>query len=198
MRIVIGGPWREMKAQSKVTRMLLLLSCVSSVTWGSGCFTRKAPARPVIGVIGFAHPVIPAAAASAELEAPPDIAMDSAEAAPSLVISRSVPLRPRVTPAPVPDHVPAEKPAEPTIAPEVTSQAMTEAKVEAQHSLDQVQKNLAVAWGRTLNDAQKDLISKVRAFTDNAREAMRSGDWVRAKNLSKKAEVLSEQLAASL
>jgi exosome complex RNA-binding protein Csl4 len=61
-----------------------------------------------------------------------------------------------------------------------------------------VEKHLTLALGRTLNAAQQDLISKVRGFTENAREAMRSGDWVRAKNLSKKAEVLSDQLAASL
>jgi hypothetical protein len=45
---------------------------------------------------------------------------------------------------------------------------------------------------------QEDLASKVRGFGDNAREAMRSGDWARAKSLAKKAEVLSEQLAGSL
>jgi hypothetical protein len=186
-----------MKAQSMVRTELLLLLC-ASVAWTSGCFTRKAPARPVIGVIGFAHPVIPAATVSAELEPPPDIPVDSAPEAPLLVTSRGVPARPRVVPAPAPDHTPAEKPTEPTIAPEVTSQEMTEAKAETQHSLDIVEKNLAVAWGRTLDATQQDLISKVRAFSDNAREAMRSGEWVRAKNLSKKAEVLSEQLAASL
>jgi hypothetical protein len=49
-----------------------------------------------------------------------------------------------------------------------------------------------------LNATQQDLVSKVRGFADNAREAMRSGEWVRAKNLSSKAEVLSEQLATSL
>jgi hypothetical protein len=185
-----------MKAQSKVKRNLVLLLC-ASVTWMSGCFTRRAPAKPNIGVIAFAHPVIPAPA-SAELEPPPDVPVDLAPEVPPLVTSRSAPPRPRVAPTPAPDHLPAEKPAEPTIAPEVTSQQMVEAKTEAQHSLDMVEKNLAVAWGRTLNDNQQDLISKVHAFTDNAREAMRSGDWERAKNLSKKAEVLSEQLAASL
>jgi hypothetical protein len=53
------------------------------------------------------------------------------------------------------------------------------------------------AQGKRLNAMQTDLVSKVRGFADNAREAMKSGDWVRAKNFSSKAEVLSEQLAAS-
>jgi len=60
-----------------------------------------------------------------------------------------------------------------------------------------VERNLTLAQGKKLNPTQQDLASKVRGFADNAREAMRTGDWVRAKNLSKKAEVLSEQLAES-
>ena len=186
-----------MKAQSKTTRKWLVLLCACAA-WTSGCFTRRTPARPVIGVIGFAHPVIPAAATSAELEEPPDIPIDFLAVAFPLVTSRSMPPKPRAAVVPAPDHAPAEKSAEPTIAPEVTSEEMTEAKAETQHSLDVVEKHMAVASGRTLNASQQDLISKVRGFTDNAREAMRTGDWVRAKNLSKKAEVLSEQLAAGL
>ena len=86
---------------------------------------------------------------------------------------------------------------EPTIAPEVTTEEMKAAQAETQRSLDMAEKNLTMAQGKKLNATQTDLVSKVRGFADNAREAMRSGDWVRAKNFSKKAEVLSEQLAAS-
>jgi len=86
----------------------------------------------------------------------------------------------------------------PTIAPEITSEEMRAAKEETQHSLDLAEKNLLMAQGRQLNAMQLDLVSKVRGFADNAREAMRSGDWVKAKNFSNKAQVLSEQLASSL
>jgi hypothetical protein len=75
---------------------------------------------------------------------------------------------------------------------------MTEARAEAQHSLDVAEKNLNMTQGKKLNATQEDLASKVRGFGDNAREAMRSGDWARAKSLAKKAEVLSAQLAGSL
>jgi len=79
----------------------------------------------------------------------------------------------------------------------VPTAELTAAKAETQHNLDLVERNLTLAQGKKLNPAQQDLASKVRGFADNAREAMRTGDWVRAKNLSKKAEVLSEQLAGS-
>jgi len=75
---------------------------------------------------------------------------------------------------------------------------MQAAKSDSEHSLDVAEKNLSLATGKTLNSMQQDLVSKVRGFSDTAREAMKAGDWVRAKNLSKKAEVLSAQLASSL
>ena len=114
-----------------------------------------------------------------------------------LVTSRNTPAKPRVAPPSPAEPAVAEKPAEPTIVPEVPTAELTAAKAETQHNLDLVERNLTLAQGKKLNPAQQDLASKVRGFADNAREAMRTGDWVRAKNLSKKAEVLSEQLAGS-
>lgn len=87
---------------------------------------------------------------------------------------------------------------EPTITPEVTTEELAEAKTETQQALDVTEKNLSMVQGKKLNPTQEDLASKVRGFADNAKEAVRSGDWVRARSLSKKAEMLSEQLAASL
>lgn len=87
---------------------------------------------------------------------------------------------------------------EPTIVPEVPTAELAAAKAETQQNLDLVERNLALAQGKKLNPTQQELASKVRGFADNAREAMRTGDWVQAKNLSKKAEVLAEQLAESL
>ena len=84
------------------------------------------------------------------------------------------------------------------MAPEVPTAEMLAAKNDSEHSLDVAEKNLSLASGRSLNPMQQDLVSKVRGFSDSAREAMKVGDWLRAKNLSKKAEVLSAQLADSL
>ena len=59
-------------------------------------------------------------------------------------------------------------------------------------------KNLNSAKGRSLNPTQADLNSKVAAFLQESKQAVREGDWTRARNLAKKAQVLSEELAASL
>jgi hypothetical protein len=185
-----------MGARAETRRKWLALVCLCAV-WTAGCFTRKPPTKTISYFVPFEHPVVRVVAAT-ELEAPPDISSDIPEAPPELAISRSAPVRPHVTPPSAPEPPPVGKPAEPVIAPELPTQEVNAAMAETQRNLDQMEKNLAVAWGRKLNPSQEDLISKVRGFAESAREAMRNGDWVRAKNLSKKAEVLSEELAASL
>jgi hypothetical protein len=60
------------------------------------------------------------------------------------------------------------------------------------------ERNLAAAAGKSLNAMQSDVASKVRSFISDAREAGRAGDWVRARDLAKKAQVLSEELVGSL
>ena len=60
------------------------------------------------------------------------------------------------------------------------------------------QKNLDAAKGRTLNPTQSDLASKVTSFLQESKDAAREGDWTRARNLAKKAQVLSEELSALL
>jgi len=172
----------------------LLLLCVC-VMCTSGCFARRTATKPVISVMGFAHPVIPPATVEAALEPPPDIPLEGPAELSPMVTSHNLPARPRVAVAPAPA---AEKKSEPIIAPEVTAEEMTAARAETEHNLDLAEKNLGPAGRRPLNATQLDVISKVRSFAESAREAMRSGDWERAKSLSKKAEVLSEQLAASL
>jgi hypothetical protein len=49
-----------------------------------------------------------------------------------------------------------------------------------------------------LNATQSDLVSKINGFLKYAREAAQAGDWSHARSLAKKAQVLSEELAASL
>jgi hypothetical protein len=175
--------------------MWLLLLCACAA-WASGCATRRTPGRSIVNGMGFAHPVIPSATADAALEPPPDVFFEPPAAPPKLVTGRSMPARPRVASAPAPAA--AGKPTEPSIAPEVTTEEMLAAKAETEQHLNLAEKNLALAAGRQLNATQQDVFSKVRSFAENAREAMRNGDWERAKSLSKKAEVLSGELAASL
>ena len=185
-----------MGTKSEARKKWLVLLCLC-VAWTAGCFTRRPAAKPIAYYVPVEHPVVRVATA-VELEAPPDIPSEVPEAPAELVISRSAPARPHVAPPPAPEPAPVEKAAEPVIAPELTKQEVNAAMAETQRNLEQMEKNLTLAWGRKLNASQQDLISKVRGFAESAREAMRNGDWVRAKNLSKKAEVLSEELAASL
>ena len=59
------------------------------------------------------------------------------------------------------------------------------------------EKNLQAANGKKLNASQTDLVGKVQGFLSQAREAIRANDWVRARNLALKAEVLSTELIKS-
>jgi hypothetical protein len=185
-----------MGTKSEARKKWLVLLCLC-VVWTAGCFTRRPAAKPIAYYVPVEHPKVRVATA-VELEAPPDIPSEVPEAPAELVISRSAPARPHVAPPPAPEPAPVEKASEPVIAPELTKQEVNAAMAETQRNLEQMEKNLTLAWGRKLNASQQDLISKVRGFAESAREAMRNGDWVRAKNLSKKAQVLSEELAASL
>jgi hypothetical protein len=183
-----------MKTQTETTKIWLAAMC-GCLVWSAGCDTRKPQAKPVVNFIAVVHPVIPPETAP-DLESPPNLSGEVPEP-PELALSKAQPARPHVAPAPTPEPA-AEKHPEPTIAPQVTTEEMIAAKTETQHDLDAAERNLAMAQGKSLNATQQDLASKIRGFADNAKEAMRVGDWVKAKNFSKKAEVLSEQLAESL
>jgi hypothetical protein len=150
----------------------------------------------MVNFIAAVRPVVPSAPA-AVLELPPDLPI-KLPTAPQIWPSRLQPPKPRVATPATQEPAETEKDVEPMMAPEMTPQEVVTAKTETQNELDVAEKNLAMTQGRKLNAVQDDLASKVRGFADSAREAMRNGDWVRARNLSKKAEVLSEQLAASL
>jgi hypothetical protein len=90
------------------------------------------------------------------------------------------------------------KPEVPLIAPQLTVEEATAAKQQTNQSVDIAERNLAATRGKNLGPAQTDLASKVRNFISDARDAARTNDWVRARDLAKKAQVLSEELAKSL
>jgi acetylglutamate kinase len=92
----------------------------------------------------------------------------------------------------------AEKMEAPMIAPQLTAQESAVAQQQTNQSLSIAENNLASARGKKLNAAQLDLVSKIRGFIKDAREAARIADWGSARSLAKKAQVLSEELAGSL
>jgi hypothetical protein len=185
-----------MSARTARSRKGLALLCVG-VLWTAGCVTRRPPKMTFSRYGGLQTPVVPTAVA-APLDAPPEMSFELAPTPAELASMRSAPAKPRVAPAPVAEPAKPEKQPQPVIVPEVNTQEMEAAKAEAQHNLDMVDKNLSLSSGKSLDAAQQDVVSKVHGFADGAREAMRTGDWVRARNLSKKAEVLSEELAGTL
>jgi hypothetical protein len=112
---------------------------------------------------------------------------------------RTAPPRPRAnTPPSATAGADAEKLGAPLIAPQLTPQESAIAQQQTTQSLSAADKNLESARGRTLNAAQSDLVSKIRSFIKDAREAVQIADWSRARSLAKKAQVLSEELAGSL
>jgi len=186
-----------MSAGTEPKNKWMALICVV-VVWMAGCFTKRPPVNATVPhYVPFERPVIPVATAAA-LDAPPDLSTEVPEAPAELAVAPSAPAKPHVAAPPVAEPSRTEKTPEPVIAPDLTTQEVSEARAETQRNLDMMEKNLTLAWGRKLNASQQDLVSKVRSFAENAKEAGRGGDWVRAKNLSRKAEVLSEELAASL
>lgn len=177
-------------------RILLLPMCLS-VLLCSGCLVKKRPAAHFENLV-LAHPVIPSPAAEGALSTAPDLGIEPAPMPVRLVVPRNSPARPKVAASPATEPAAAGKPSEPTIVPELSTGELEAAKADAQVSLDAAERNLAATRGKALNEAQADLASKIRGFMDAAREAMRNGDWQRATNLAKKAEVLSRELAGGL
>ena len=174
-------------------RILLLPACLSMMLC-SGCLVKKRPATHFEN-LALAHPVIPAPAVEAAVSEAPDLGIEPAPMPVRLGAPRNPPARPKVAALPATEPAAAGKPSEPTIVPELSTGELVAAKAEAQASLDATERSLAATRGKALNEAQTDLASKIRGFMDAAREAIKNGDWQRATNMAKKAEVLARELA---
>jgi hypothetical protein len=117
---------------------------------------------------------------------------------PPLLAVREVPARPHVAPAPAPENNVASKPEPPVIAPQLTPEETSAARQQMMNSLTVAEKNLGRSHGKALNANQSDLAAKIKGFIDDARSASKEGDWTRARSLATKAQILSEELVASL
>ncbi len=168
-----------------------------------GCIFRRKPAIPWTTAVQV-HPTLQARADSpddVDLQAP-QITLDLAPLAALLVPVRSAPPRPRTNPSTSPSAstpvADAEKPEAPSIAPQLSKEESAAAQQETNQSLDVAEKILTSTRGKRLTASQSDLVSKIKGFLKDAREAAQAGDWARARNLAKKAQVLSEELARSV
>ncbi len=185
-----------------ILRSCLVFLCLGSVVLG-GCAERKAAkartfpwasakaARPRIPTFGTAGDT---GTDSSEID--DDREVDVSPPPSPLVLARSVPARPRVAAAPVEQPEPG-LPEAPQIVPQLTPEETAEAQRQTSSGVGIAERNLASSRGHNLNPSQADLVSKVRSFLAEAREAARVGDWTRARSAAKKAQVLSEDLSRS-
>jgi hypothetical protein len=194
--------WQEpFTAQSRFRARfsLLVLSCAG--VFLAGCSVVQKKPSLVWGIVIQTRPL---PVTDRQITADPPDSM------PELYLALSPPPSPIVTvasPSPVrarfTTSVPASggsvgKPEVPVIVPQLTVEESAAAKEQTNQSLNIAEKNLATTHGKNLSAAQTDLASKVRSFVSDARDAARTNDWVRARDLAKKAQVLSEELAKSL
>jgi cell pole-organizing protein PopZ len=117
-------------------------------------------------------------------------------APPALNPKPETPKRP-VTTAPATSDE-ADHPAAPQISPQISASDQSQLQQQAGQYVATAQQNLHHADGRDLNDAQKDMVDKIRGFLDQAQQAIQTSDWERAKNLSQKAYLLSLDLLKTL
>ncbi len=164
-----------------------------------GCSTRRSPGISWAKAVQV-KPMLPATAVVANDSTvdPPVFNLDVPAAA-ILIPVRTVPSRARSS-APSSPAAAADpaKPDGPKLALQLTPEQTAAARQETNQSLDIAEKNLTITRGKTLNPVEVDLVSKIKSFLKDAREAAQANDWARARSLSKKAQVLSEQLADSL
>lgn len=165
-----------------------------------GCAEKQVRVRPWATAIAvrprLTGPLAAVPPDLAEIEAP-DLSWDLTALLSPLGLNRQ-PVRPRVPAPPAPENNESRKPPAPLLEPELTPQEVAAAQQQMNESIAIAQKNLDAAKGRSLNPTQADMTSKVTAFLQESRQAVQDGDWTRARNLAKKAQVLSEALAASL
>ena len=110
----------------------------------------------------------------------------------------SAPPRPRLPAAPAAETDSTGQVEAPVIAPQLSVAEASAAQAQTRKSLSIAEHNLARTRGRSFSSMQADLAEKVRGFIDQAREAGREADWMRARNLAEKAQLLSEELVRSL
>jgi len=172
----------------------------SAAILASGCAARKNPTIPWSTAV-LVRPIVPQHPSPAEVDQVPvpDLGLEiPPPPAPLATRTPPAPVRPRgVAPAANPT-APAGKPEAPQIVPELSTQESASLQRETNQSLATAERNLAATAGKSLNATQSDLASKVRSFISDARESGRAGDWSRARDLAKKAQVLSEELIGSL
>jgi outer membrane biosynthesis protein TonB len=172
--------------------ILALLLC-ATLAFAAGCKKRHVQAAPPTDAAPppatqpttESKPTEPAAKPEPKSEpAPPTLVIPPPKAAAKPgTIAPAAPPPPRVPP--------------PQISPRLTPQEQAEYERRTKADIATAEKNLARANDRQLNATQRDMMEKIRGFLAQAREAVRANDWDRARNLARKAQLLSVELVNS-
>jgi hypothetical protein len=190
-------PIRPTRSRVSLCQKALVFSLSGSLLFTAGCASQRRP-KFRIADAAFARPIMPMENSSVDGKpSAPEIPATTV-VVPELSVVRTLPTRPHVPQPANPQPARTGKAADPVIAPELSSEELSVAKGDTQRSFDTVDRNLALAQTKRLNSAQADLVSQIRGFEQSARDASREGDWSRARNLAKKAEVLSQELVGNL
>jgi outer membrane biosynthesis protein TonB len=131
---------------------------------------------------------------------PPALSPEPVAVQPPVVAPRpkpAKPTRPAAEPAPEPASE-ASHPAAPLITPQLSPEEQATYQRKTNDDIGLAERNLQQTSGNTHSAAQDDLREKIRRFIDQAREASKAGDLVRAQNLAQKARLLSVELVESL
>lgn len=184
-------------AGTRVPQNALFLSLFLLVLFTAGCASQRRPKFRMTN-LALAHPIVPIAVPDNSAGTVPDLEINNAPLPPPLTVVRAVPAKPRVIPPSTTAPTSTAEPPEPIMTPELSTEELSTAKGETQQNLTVTDRNLALTKGKRLSSSQNDLASQVRGFADSAREAAHDGDWSRARDLAKKAAVLSQELASSL
>ena len=180
-------------------RRRALLCAAGVILWlPSGCSSirphRHAPAIPWEAAARVRPRLPEKTAKAADAESVPDLQ----PLIPPPAAQHSTPPRPRMPAAPAAETDSTEQVEAPVIAPQLSVAEASAAQEQTRTSLNIAEHNLARTHGRSFTSMQADLAEKVRGFIDQAREAGRETDWVRARILAEKARLLSEELIRSL
>jgi outer membrane biosynthesis protein TonB len=89
---------------------------------------------------------------------------------------------------------PPGNPAALAIGPDVTSAEAARDRQSTNQSLEATEKDLTRLDKRTLNSDQQAMLDQIRAYISQSRKALTEGDYERAANLAKKAQLLTEDL----
>lgn len=164
-----------------------------------GCAERKTRAIPWATAV-LVRPLPPVVrsndASTSAVDIDADFRLEAPTSASRIFSVRTAPARPRTAAATTAEPINVGKAAD--LVPQLSPQETAAAKEQVAMSIAAAERNVAAARGKNLSAAQADVLSKIAGFVAEAREAAGEGDWARARNLAKKAQILSQDLAASL